>query len=82
MGVNQLVLSNGHSSLITAIWEEMLSKLWWVPSIWTMWVLMPAEIHEAAHSGKNDHDIDKVAYKEVNFKSKLIQWDREEPREH
>ncbi len=25
-------------------------------------------------------NIDKVAYKEVNFKSKLIEWEPEEPR--
>lgn len=72
MGINQLIYLTDTVLLITAIWEEMHSKPWLVPSIWTA-VMTHACFHEESHSGTMIN-IDKVAYKEVNFKSKLIEW--------
>ena len=58
--------------LTTVIWEEMLSRHWLAQCIWIAVDACMKFINKRILAEKLN--IDKVAYKEVNFKSKLIEW--------
>ena len=73
MGINQLILSNGHSSSHNSYvggnaFEALVGAIY-----------LDLGYNACMHFMKNRIlaqmiNIDKVAYKEVNFKSKLIEW--------
>ena len=73
MGINQLILSNGHSSSHNSYvggnaFEALVGAVYLDRGYDVCMFFMKKRILAKMI------DIDKVAYKEVNFKSKLIEW--------
>lgn len=73
MGINQLILSNGHSSSHNSYmggnaFEALVGAIYLDRGYDACMYFMQKRILAQMIN------IDKVAYKEVNFKSKLIEW--------